>query len=146
MLCPTCKTETRNRTKKGALRYYLCTKCDQTFRTREVVINPEEEIVAAYDKVREYLATHKKPSTVTELSKHFLLARETIGKALRRLEDEGYAQRIRTNAGQHWTIQESRSERPARHVAVPQNIRPVSKVIQPTNPQTSYPHVRGYDD
>lgn len=147
MICPTCKTETRNRTKKGALRYYKCKPCDKTFRTREVVIDQEEEVVTAYEKVREYLSTRKTPPTITELAKHFLLGRTTVGRALRRLEAEGSARRILNGVDQRWTTtQASRSERPAEPVAVPKNIRPITKAVQPPVVRTSYPHIRGYDD
>lgn len=147
MLCPQCKCQTRHRTKKGVMRYYLCTACDQTFRTREVVINQEEEVVTAYEKIRGYLATRKTPPTITELSKHFLIGRTTVGRALRRLEEEGFAKRILDGADQRWTTtQASRSERPAEPVAVPKDIRPIKKAVQPSAVRTSYPHIRGYED
>lgn len=146
MLCPTCKTETRNRTKKGAVRYYKCKPCNQTFRTREVVINPQEEIVTAYEKVREYLATHKKPPTITELSNRFLVGKVTIGKALRKLEAEGFAKRVIKGADQRWAMRPDISKRPTRHVALPQDVRPVRTTPQSPHIRTSYPHVRGYDD
>lgn len=147
MICPTCKTETRNRTKKGALRYYKCKPCDKTFRTREVVIDQEEEVVTAYEKIREYLTTRKTPPTITELSKHFLIGRTTVGRALRRLEAEGFARRILNGADQRWTAtQENRPERPAKPVAVPQNVQPVRTTPQSPYIRTSYPNVRGYDD
>jgi hypothetical protein len=147
VICPTCKTETRNRTKKGAIRYYKCKLCDKTFRTREVVIDQEEEVVTAYEKVRRYLLTHKKPPTTTELAKHFLLGRATVGQALRRLEKEGFARRIVNGADQRWTTtQETRSERPAKPVAVSKDIQPVRTTPQSPYIRTSYPHIRGYDD
>lgn len=147
MICPTCKTETRNRTKKGAIRYYKCRPCDKTFRTREVVIDQEEEVVTAYEKIREYLTTRKTPPTITELSKHFLMGRTTVGRALRRLEAEGFARRILNGADQRWTTtQETRSERPARPVAVSKDTQPVRTTPQSPHIRTSYPHIRGYDD
>lgn len=147
MICPTCKTETRNRTKKGAIRYYKCKPCDKTFRTREVVIDQEEEVVTAYEKIREYLTTRKTPPTITELSKHFLIGRTTVGRALRRLEEEGFARRIVNGADQRWTTtQETRSERPARPVAVSKDTQPVRTTPQSPHIRTSYPHIRGYDD
>lgn len=147
MICPTCKTETRNRTKKGAIRYYKCKLCDKTFRTREVVIDQEEEVVTAYEKVREYLSTRKTPPTITELSNHFLVGKATIGKALRRLEAEGFTWRILNGADQRWaTTQTSRSKRSTRYVAIPQNVQPVRTTPQSPHIRTSYPHIRGYDD
>jgi hypothetical protein len=147
VICPTCKTETRNRTKKGALRYYKCKPCGKTFRTREVVINQEEEVVTAYEKIREYLITRKTPPTITELSKHFLIGRTTVGRALRRLEAEGFARRILNGADQRWAAtQETRPERPIKPVAIPQNVQPVRTTLQSPHIRTSYPNVRGYDD
>lgn len=100
--------------------------------------------MAIYEKVREYLDTHTTPVTTADLAKRFLVGRDSIGRALKRLEEEGFAKYTLIGAKRCWLAAKAiRPEQPVRHVAIPKDIRPI---IQPARIRTSYPHIRGYDD
>jgi hypothetical protein len=93
--------------------------------------------MTAIEKCRDYLATHKKPVTVQQLSDYFLLSWSAIRHALLQLEQDNEAEATIIGQRQYWSI---RRERPMAIPAEPnQAQRPVAIV-------TSYPHVRGYDD
>lgn len=140
-LCPECLNQADHRTVKGAIRYYVCHTCNTTFKTEERIISSEEQVANAKDKVRDYLKTRKTPATASDLAKYFALGRETIAKALRELEQEGFAQRHRLASGAYWT--KLRSVAP---LAVPKQTAKPIRFIPPHVKQSSYAHVRGYDD
>lgn len=96
--------------------------------------------MTAIEKIKKYLLEHKTPVDSVFLAKRFLISTTTATHALKKLEDQGFAQRTKFDGRFVWT------KRPTKDVAVPKDVRPVYTPIQPTRIRTSYPHVRGYDD
>lgn len=96
---------------------------------------------SANEKVLSYLTERKLPVTVDQIADYFLLSSTTVHQALRRLEDEGKAQRhppLRRGARKAtpWSL--------ARAMAVPAVA--ASSAVQPAAAVRSYPNIRGYDD
>lgn len=93
------------------------------------------------DKVQKYLETHIAPVTVSDLANRFAVRKETVSSALRKLEEEGIANRQRVGNVTVWS--KSRFFKPVaisktanQHIGfVPQHVK-----------QSSYANVRGYDD
>lgn len=140
-LCPECLNQAEHRTVKGAFRYYICRPCNTSFKTEERIISSEDQVANAKEKVRDYLETRKTPATASDLAKYFALGRDTIANALRELEREGFAQRHKLASGAYWT--KLRSVAP---LAVPKPTAKPVHFIPPHVKQSSYAHVRGYDD
>ena len=95
----------------------------------------------ANERVLTYLTDRKKPATAEQIAEYFLLSKATVHQALRRLEDEGKAQRhppTRRGATRAtpWSL--------ARTVAVP-GMDSVGEVRRAPAVR-SYPNIRGYDD
>lgn len=97
----------------------------------------------AIDKLREYLITHKKPVTPTQLAKRFLISQTSVREALNKLEKEGHAKRKNVGQTSYWSYQ----AQPFDILAVPKGLDLPTKPPAPNRPiQNSYPTVRGYDD
>jgi hypothetical protein len=107
------------------------------------------------ERILKFIFQRKKPVTVKIVADHFAIGQSTAGTYLRRLCDEGYITRQEIDRQIFWAKKEGASL----PVAVPEPITPVQpskpapvereqpKVIWPTSTfQTSYPHIRGYDD
>lgn len=140
-LCPKCENQARLGAVKGTKRNYSCMYCSITFNTQETLVCIEDVPMTIKDKVHKYLETHIAPVTVSDLANRFAVRKETIGNALRKLEEEGIAQRQRVSTVFVWS--RARSFKP---MAIPQNPnRHVGFVPQHVK-QSSYAHVRGYDD
>lgn len=95
----------------------------------------------ANERVLTYLTDRKTPATADQIAKYFLLSRTTVHQALRRLEDEGKAQRhppTRRGATRStpWSL--------ARTMAVPAVAS--SGEVRGAPAVRSYPNIRGYDD
>lgn len=95
------------------------------------------------EKVVRYLRDRKTPVHMHDIAHHFLLSTSTVGKALRTLEREGKVTRTYQGKAAYWLWNHTRLDA----VAVPQKPHPVQQ-RQPTPVirQTSYPHIRGYED
>lgn len=89
------------------------------------------------EKCHIYLATHKAPVTVQQLADYFLISVTSVRHALLQLEKQNQAQSTIIGQRQYWSIKRDR------RVAVPAEAHQVERSLVPN---TSYPHVRGYDD
>ena len=93
------------------------------------------------DKLKKYFATHTTPVTVSDLATRFAVHKDTISDALNKLEDEGITQRHKLGRVNMWT--RARSTAP---LAIPKPTNPNLKFIPQHVKQSSYAHVRGYED
>lgn len=123
------------------------------------------------ERILKFIFQRKKPVTVKIVADHFAIGQSTAGTYLRRLCDEGYITRQEIDRQIFWAKKEGASlpvavspepivERKPEPQPEPQpepkanTVRPSKpaaderpKVIWPTSTfQTSYPHIRGYDD
>jgi len=107
------------------------------------------------ERILKFILGRKTPVTAKIVAKRFAIAQSTASAHLRRLCDEGYITRQEIDREIFWTKKEGASL----PVAVPEPTTPIQpskpapvereqpKVIWPTSTfQTSYPHIRGYDD
>ena len=104
--------------------------------------------MSTQDKVARYLKDRKKLVEAKTMATYFLVSIDTIRRALQRLEHEDKVVRLRVANVTYW----SWKLEPTAPVAVPQT----TYQVQPSEPtavrrpppkiQTSYPHIRGYDD
>ena len=101
--------------------------------------------MAIIDKIKKYLDTHIAPVDTAVLAHKFLVTQGAVAHALKKLEEQGYAQRTKASGRFVWS-KVQRPEQPVRHVAIPQDFRPVRTTLQSPHIRTSYPHIRGYDD
>jgi transcription initiation factor IIE alpha subunit len=126
----------------GACRLYLCANCKTKIQTIETTVAIEDGM-RAIDKLREYLITHKKPVTPTQLAKRFLISQTSVREALNKLEKEGHAKRKNVGQTSYWSYQ----AQPFDILAVPKGLDLPIRPPAPNRPiQNSYPTVRGYDD
>jgi predicted transcriptional regulator len=98
--------------------------------------------MSTQEKVARYLQERRKMVEAKTIAEHFLISTGTISKALQRLENEGKAVRQRFGNLTYWTWKRE-------PVAFPQptpSIQHPAPVRRPPPAQTSYPHIRGYDD
>lgn len=89
------------------------------------------------DKVQQYLFTHKAPITMQGLADRFMVSITGIRNALIELEEDNLARCEKIGVRQYWSAVY------ARPVAVSVPVDPGKPVAAR---QTSYPHIRGYDD
>ena len=105
-------------------------------------VQKQEKEMNAGEKVTRYLQDRKKPVEAQEIAYHYLLSTSTVGKRLNELERAGKASRIIEGKITRWLW----NRQP---VAVPPSPPPVQQIkstpYRPTK-QTSYPHIRGYED
>ena len=97
--------------------------------------------MSAQEKVARYLQDRKKLVETRTIATHFLLSISTISKALMRLENEGKTVRQKIGNTTYWSW---KREDP-RAMAIP---RTTAFLSSPPayKQQSSYPHIRGYDD
>ncbi len=107
------------------------------------------------ERILKFILARKKPVTAKMIAQRFLITPSTAGMYLRRFHGEGHITREEVGREIVWAKKEGASL----PVAVPEPTTPTQpskptpvereqpKVIWPTSTfQTSYPHVRGYDD
>lgn len=93
------------------------------------------------EKVQNYLDTHIAPVTVSDLAKRFAVTKETVGEALRKLEEEGVAMRQRVGSSYVWS--RARFVKP---LAVSTAAHRIVSFVPQHVKKSSYANVRGYDD
>lgn len=137
--CEVCRNPAELRAEKEEYRYYICHACQMTYRTEEKLVSTEALIVTAKEKVKKYLETHKSPVTVSTLAKYFDLRETTIATALNHLGHEGLATAQKIGNKNFWQIVRARVAVPS---PTPKDVPFVPQHVK----QSSYAHVRGYDD
>ena len=100
--------------------------------------------MSVYEKVKKYLQEHLTPVDSMTLAKRFLVQQDTVSHALKRLEDEGFAERKRVSNRNIWSRKAYKPD-PVK-VAIPRDFRPVRTTPQSPYIRTSYPNIRGYED
>jgi predicted transcriptional regulator len=115
------------------------------------------------ERVLKFVRERKRPVLAKDVAKQFALAQSTAATYLRKLHEAGYLTREQIRGQVVWAKKDGapvavpvevvvkREPEPQPEVIAVQPSRPAPveqpKVIWPTSTfQTSYPHVRGYDD
>lgn len=95
------------------------------------------------EKVAKFLQERLRPVNTKHIADYFLMSKDAIHMALRKLENEGKAVRQKEGSTFYWTWKREATK----PVAVPREAVKLSVPATYSRPiQNSYPQVRGYDD